>query len=124
MSKSKKSISLALMIILIILIFGTIFYHYVENWRWIDAFYFTTITLTTIGYGDFSPTHDISKILTSIFALSAIPLILFAFSVVAENYFEKRMENIVSRESKREIKELQRIESESLEQNKSQKKFE
>ena len=27
------------------LLTGSIFYHYVEGWSWVDAFYFCTITL-------------------------------------------------------------------------------
>ena len=29
---------------------STVFYHYIEGWSWIDAAYFSVITLTTIGY--------------------------------------------------------------------------
>lgn len=29
---------------------GTVFYHYVEKWSWIDAAYFSVITLTTIDF--------------------------------------------------------------------------
>jgi hypothetical protein len=31
---------------------GTLFYHNVEGWRWLDALYFCVVTLVTIGYGD------------------------------------------------------------------------
>jgi hypothetical protein len=34
---------------------GTWFYHTVEGWSWVDSFYFTMVTLATVGYGDFSP---------------------------------------------------------------------
>ncbi|PJF27474.1 MAG: hypothetical protein CUN53_03895 [Phototrophicales bacterium] len=43
---------------------GTLFYRQVEGWSWIDSFYFSVITLTTIGYGDLHPTRDISKLFT------------------------------------------------------------
>ena len=35
----------------VIIAVGTVFYHYIEGWSWIDAAYFSVITLTTIGYG-------------------------------------------------------------------------
>ena len=31
---------------------GSVFYHFIENWSWIDSIYFSVITLTTVGYGD------------------------------------------------------------------------
>lgn len=112
MSKTKKRIFLAVLLVFLVLIFGTIFYHFVESWCWIDAFYFTTVTLTTIGYGDLYPTHEVSKILTSIFALASIPIIIFAFSIIAESYFEKRFQHFLSHESKKEIKEIRNLEDE------------
>ena len=48
----------------IVIIVGTVFYHYQEGWRWLDSLYFSIITLTTIGYGDFSPKTDAGKIFT------------------------------------------------------------
>ena len=42
---------------------GTVIYHFVEGWSWLDSLYFSVITLTTIGYGDFSPQTDLGKIL-------------------------------------------------------------
>ena len=33
-----------------------------ENWSFIEGFYFTFITLTTIGFGDFVPGDSISNV--------------------------------------------------------------
>ena len=40
---------------LFVLALGTIVYRYLEGWSWVDCLYFSVITLTTIGYGDFTP---------------------------------------------------------------------
>lgn len=48
----------------VMLTVGTIFYHFEEGWSWVDAFYFSAIAVTTVGFGDFVPTTDASKLFT------------------------------------------------------------
>lgn len=55
-----------------LLISGTIFYHHEEGWKVLDAFYFCVMTMTTIGYGDLTPTTDTAKIFTIIYAFMSI----------------------------------------------------
>lgn len=55
---------------------GTVCYHYIEGWPWLDALYFSTITLTTIGYGDFSPSSDLGKVFTIVYIIIGVGLIL------------------------------------------------
>ncbi len=57
---------------------GTVTFHFVEGWRWLDSAYFSVITLTTVGYGDFSPQTDIGKLFTIGYVLTGIGLV-FAF---------------------------------------------
>ena len=35
--------------LLIIVISGTIFFHAVEGWSWLDSYFFTVVTLSTVG---------------------------------------------------------------------------
>ncbi len=54
---------------------GTVFYHFMEGWSWVDSLYFSVMTLTTVGYGDLSPSSDISKLFTIFYVLTGIGLI-------------------------------------------------
>lgn len=38
-----------------LLVVGSWVFHQIDGWGYIDSFYFSAITLTTVGYGDFSP---------------------------------------------------------------------
>ncbi|TVP86535.1 MAG: two pore domain potassium channel family protein [Alkalicoccus sp.] len=71
---------------------GTIFYSTVEGLRVFDAFYFSVITLSTVGYGDFSPQTDFGKLFTVVYIFTGIGL-LMAFAGRIFQYIElNRME--------------------------------
>lgn len=70
----------------IILALGTISYHYLEGWSWIDALYFSIITLTTIGYGDFSPQSTAGKLFTIAYIVVGIGMILGFINAVFYHY--------------------------------------
>ena len=59
----------------LVLATGTVVYHYVEDWSWVDSFYFSAVALTTVGFGDFVPTTDASKIFTVFYIFSGISII-------------------------------------------------
>lgn len=54
---------------------GTVFYHYVEDLRWIDSLYFSVITITTVGYGDFTPQTDLGKLFTVFYIINGLGII-------------------------------------------------
>ncbi len=59
----------------IILAIGTAFYHFYEGWTLLDSLYFSVITLTTIGYGDLTPTMPLSKFFTMFYVIIGIGII-------------------------------------------------
>lgn len=68
--------------ILINIVFGAAIYHWLEGWSWLDSFYFVVITLTTIGYGDFSPTTPLAKLITIFYSINGVILLLVLFDLV------------------------------------------
>jgi voltage-gated potassium channel Kch len=70
----------------VIIAVGTVFYRYIEGWSWIDAAYFSVITLTTIGYGDFSPTTDLGKLFTIGYIIVGVGVILGFINAVYHHY--------------------------------------
>lgn len=66
----------------IVIIIGAVIYHWLEGWGWLDSVYFVVITLTTIGYGDLTPTQPATKLITIFFAINGIVLLLTLFDAV------------------------------------------
>ncbi len=94
MERTSEHLIVAIALIIFFLFIGTIFFHIVEGWRFIDAFYYTGITITTVGYGDFIPSHDISKIISVLLAFSGIGIVFYSVTVLAEKYFERQAKRI------------------------------
>ena len=72
--------------------FGTIVYVVVEDWSLLDSLYFSVITASTVGFGDFTPETDIDKIYTMIFVLVTTGLLLLVLSRVATEMIANRVE--------------------------------
>ena len=54
---------------------GTVVYHYVEKFSWVDAYYFCVVTLATVGYGDLAPQTTFGKLFTTFYILSGVGII-------------------------------------------------
>jgi len=77
----------------VILALGSTAYHYIEGWSWVDSLYFSVITLTTIGYGDFSPATDAGKLFTIFYIIIGIGIILSFIDTIHSHYNTVRSEN-------------------------------
>lgn len=72
-----------LLLALLILASGTVFYRSSEGWSWIDSAYFCVMTATTVGYGDLAPTTPASRLFTIFYATTGIGVFVALVSQLA-----------------------------------------
>jgi hypothetical protein len=63
----------------IALLIGVLAYHWLEGWSILDALYFCVVTLSTIGYGDLTPTSSLAKLFTILYVINGIGILLALF---------------------------------------------
>jgi voltage-gated potassium channel len=68
---------------------ATVFYHLVEGWRWLDAGYFSVVTIATVGFGDLSPKTDLGKIFTIAYILAGIGVFVALATALAEHVIRR-----------------------------------
>ena len=71
---------------------GTFFYHYYETFSWLDSLYFSVITLSTVGYGDFTPQTAAGKVFTMVYILVGIGILVSRVNALGKNIVEQRLE--------------------------------
>jgi hypothetical protein len=86
------------------IIVGTIAYKLLEGWTWIQSFYFSVSTLSTVGYGDLHPTNDGSRFFTALYILSGVAIALAALGIIGMNLLEKREKRLLKRREEKERK--------------------
>ena len=71
------------LLVLALLIIGSAFYMLIEGWSLVDAVYFCSMSLATVGYGDLVPETDLAKIFTVVYVLSGIGILVSFFTALA-----------------------------------------
>lgn len=73
---SRRRILALVGLVVLCIALGTVFFRHVEGWSWLDSYFFTVVTLSTVGYGNLVPATVAGKIGTTV-------LIFFGIGVVA-----------------------------------------
>jgi voltage-gated potassium channel len=71
---------------------GTIFYWRFEDWTLIQSLYFSVVTLTTVGYGDFTPTSAGTQIFTIFYILTGLGVLVALLTSIAQQYVRQKAE--------------------------------
>ncbi len=70
--------------------FGSLFYHAVEKWSYLNSTYFSVVTLSTVGYGDFAPKTSAGKIFTIAYIIIGIGILTTFIQALVRNRMARR----------------------------------
>lgn len=79
----KQHILVAFASIFALISIGTLCYEVLEDWSFIQSFYFSVVTLATVGYGDLHPTNDISRLFTAFYVLIGVSIAVSSLTIIA-----------------------------------------
>ena len=88
---------IALIILFTIFIIGTVGFHVIEGWSFIDSFYVTITTLSTVGYGDFTPITAEGKFFTVFIIIFGVGMMFYSLILMSETFIEARLRSLLGR---------------------------
>ncbi|MFW6118434.1 MAG: potassium channel family protein [Chloroflexota bacterium] len=92
-----KDLGRIILMLLLVLAFGTVGYIVIEKWSLIDSIYMTIITITTVGYGEVYPLSNTGKIFSAILIVTGVGVALYAFSNLIGYFVRGHIMNIFGR---------------------------
>ncbi len=92
MEKESALLWTSLFSLVVLLAFGTFLFQILEGWHFIDSFYFTGMTMLTVGYGDITPHTYTGKIAAVCFAFVSVGIALYSVNLIARHAFRHSVE--------------------------------
>lgn len=85
----EKYATTGIILILALFAYGILGSYFIMDLNLIDSVYYTVITMTTVGYGDYIPSTGIQKIFATTLALGGVALLAYVINIILTNVQEK-----------------------------------
>nr|XP_043623899.1 two-pore potassium channel 3-like [Erigeron canadensis] len=91
----RMKVGLALGVVVLCIGLGAGVMHFVEDLAWLDCFYLSVMSVTTVGYGDKAFSSTLGRIFASVWLLVSTLAVARAFLYLAEARVDKRHRRLV-----------------------------
>jgi voltage-gated potassium channel len=95
--ETSKHLVISITLSAFIMVAGTLGYMFIEGWNFLDAFYMTVITISTVGFMEVRPMGDAGHIFTIFLVLSGVGFTLYVAAAVVQFMVEGRIRIIMGR---------------------------
>ena len=92
-----RHLAISIVLSLLILVTGTAGYMILEDWRFLDAFYMTIITISTVGYREVNQVGDAGRLFTIFLVLIGVGFTFYVMAAVVQFMVEGRVRIIMGR---------------------------
>lgn len=93
-----------------LLTLSTIFFHFVEGWTLFNSFYFSVVTMSTVGYGQIVPVTVLGKLGVIVLIFSGVGALAVLVQIVATDAIERRTKRVIEAEFDEERELLEKLE--------------
>lgn len=93
-----RRFAIILFLIIIVVLGGTVGYHLIEKWSFIESFYMTVITISTVGFAEVSPLSSIGRIFTVILIMTGVVIITTGLSLIFSSVMEGTFGEVMRRQ--------------------------
>jgi voltage-gated potassium channel len=90
-----KNLLFALILISLVIAIGTLGYMSLERLDFLDALYFTVVTISSVGYGDIQPSSAESRVFTIFLILIGLSLLFYLMSLFVSSLVEVSLLDIL-----------------------------
>jgi len=103
----RSRIRIALLLLILLVLIGILGFKILSGYTWIDAFYMTVITITTVGFSEVNPLDDQSKLFTIILIITSVVIFGYAIKVISEYILSKNnIEELKQKKMQKKINAL------------------
>jgi voltage-gated potassium channel len=81
----------AVIAVLVFIAVGTVTFHFLEDWSFLDSLYVTAQTVTTVGFGDVAPRTHAGRIFATGFMVVGVAVVLFALTSAVQNIVQSEL---------------------------------
>ncbi len=104
----RRRLAFAAVVVGIMIVIGAVGFRFFEDFSWLDSFYTSAQTVTTVGYGDLTPITKGGRFFAIILMLTGVGTVLYALTVLAQAVIQSEMLHALDR--RRKLKEMEKLE--------------